>query len=153
MGFMIGGSDEHSTWGRCRTPILKPTLWVAGSHSFTANAFVSQANTFFRSASWAGLNFWTDGSGNTQVEYVGPIAQPGAPFPASSAFKVSSINYDPFGTLSPNLLDDVEVQNYWAGRDVLIDASTYSMAYSALDGLAGSFQSITTSSDVVSFDL
>jgi len=153
MGVMIGGSDGYSTWGRCRTPILKPVLWTAGSHNFTANAFFSQAYTFFRASSWAYLNFWTDGSGNTQVEFVGPIAQPGAPYPASPAFKVSSINYDPFGALSSNLLDDVEVQNYWVGRNVVIDASTYTMSYSALDGLAGSFQSITTSSDVVSFDL
>jgi hypothetical protein len=94
-----------------------------------------------------------DSDGNVNVEVVGPQATPSSPFPPAIAFKVSSINYDPTAAYTPNLLDDVEVQSYWVGRDVVIDGTTYTMAYSALDGVNGSFQSITSSTDVDSFDL
>jgi hypothetical protein len=66
---------------------------------------------------------------------------------------VGAYNTDPADTYAPNYLDDVEVQNVWVGRDVVIDATTYTMDYSALNGVTGSFQTITSSADVVSFDL
>jgi hypothetical protein len=154
MGFLIGASEGNSTWGRCRSPILKPYQFILGAHNLTnIYGWVSQANTFFRVGSWPYLNTWTDSDGNTHVEVVGPQATPSSPFPPSTAFKICSINNDPYEAYTPNLLDDVEVQAYWVGRDVVIDASTYAMAYSALDGVTGSFQAITSSNDVISFDL
>ena len=155
MGFVIGGSDQYSTWGRCRTPIFRPLSSTQGSHNlFTSNAFISQANTFFRASSWFYLYNWTDGSGNPQIEFVGPYASPGPGGPTPlSVFKIGSLNSDPLGTYSQNLLDDVEVQNYWVGRTVVIDSVSYTMDYSALDGVQGNFQSITPSNAVDSFDL
>ena len=115
---------------------------------------MSQANTFFRASSWPYLVSWTDGSGNPQVEFVGPHSNPGPGGPTpSTVFKVGSINYDPANTYSQNLLDDVEVQNYWVGQNVIIDSVSYSMAYVALDGLVGTSQTITASYAVDSFDL
>jgi hypothetical protein len=154
MGVLIGATEGNSTWGRCRSPILKPYQFILGGHNLTdIYGWVSQANTFFRVGSWPYFQTWTDGGGNTQVEIVGPQATPSPAFGLSAGFKVSSINYDPTGAYSPNLLDDVEVQGYWVGRSVVIDAATYTMAYAALDGVAASAQTITPSSAVVSFDL
>jgi hypothetical protein len=154
MGVLIGATEANSTWGRCRSPILKPYQFILGAHNLTdIYGWVSQANTFFRVDSWPYFQTWLDSDGNVNVEVVGPQATPSSPFPPAIAFKVSSINYDPTAAYTPNLLDDVEVQSYWVGRDVVIDGTTYTMAYSALDGVNGSFQSITSSTDVDSFDL
>jgi hypothetical protein len=155
MGVLIGSSDEHSTWGRNRTPIFSTYFGIAGgSHNNEASdGWSSQANTFFRCSRWWQAVFWTDSGGSPQTGYVGALAFPGSPFSASSAFLVGGYNTDPAEAYAPNYLDDVEIQNVWVGRDVVIDSTTYAMAYSALNGVTGSFQTITSSSDVISFDL
>lgn len=155
MGVLIGATDEYSTWGRNRTPIFSTYFGLQfGAHNLTAtDGWASQSNSFFRCASWPYLISWIDPDGLTQTGFVGPYAFPGNPFPTSSSFYVGAFNTDPIEPYAPNLLDDVEVQAYWVGRNVVIDSTTYSMAYSALNGVTGSFQTITPSADVVSFDL
>jgi hypothetical protein len=97
---------------------------------------------------------WTDpSSGLTETGFEGAFAFPGPPFPASPAFYVGTFNGDPANPYAPNNLDDVEIQNHWVGRSVVIDAATYSMDYSALNGVTGSFQTIVPSASVISFDL
>jgi hypothetical protein len=155
MGVLIGASEANSTWGRNRTPIFSTYFGIAGGthNNVATDGWASEANTFFRCAQWWNFVSWTDSGGIPQTGYQGPLAFPGSPFPASSAFYVGGYNTDPAETYAPNYLDDVEVQNVWVGRDVVIDATTYTMAYSALNGVTGSFQTITSSADVVSFDL
>ena len=157
MGVVIGASDAFSTWGRCRTPIFNTYFGAtganAGAHNLTASqGYVSQANTFFRCAQHWYLDLWDDGTGTIQTAWYGPFAFPGPPFPASTSFIVGALNAEP-GPYAPNFLDDVEIQAYWVGRNVVIDATTYTMDYSALNGVYGSFQTITASASVISFDL
>ena len=155
MGYMIGETDEFSTWGRCRTPIFKSyQAWTQGTHNLiSSSAFTTQANTFFRCALGPLLESWIDGDGNTRTAFVGAFAFPGPPFPASPAFYVGPYDYDPDETYAPHHLDDVEIQGYWVGRNVQIDSNNYAMAYVALNGVNGSFQTITPASNVIAFDL
>lgn len=159
MGFVIGATDEFSTWGKCRTPIFNGYLGSvgnpAGDHNFSgaSDAWMSQANTFFRCAYHYYLEGWDDGSGIIRVGWYGPFAFPAVPFVSSNQFFIGAYDPDHNQTYAPNLLDDVEVQAYWVGRNVQIDASTYSMDYSALNGVTGSFQTISPSNNVISFDL
>lgn len=155
MGVMIGSSGEFSTWGRCRTPIYKTYFdYTGGSHNaVSAAGWASQAMTFFRCANWPAFVSWVDSGGVPQTGIQGAIAYPGPPFPSSVAFYLGGFNTDPSEPYAPNYLDDVEVQNYWVGRDVVIDSTTYAMSYSALNGVTGSFQTITPSASVTSFDL
>lgn len=155
MGVTIGASATYSTWGRCRTPIFKTYLtWTGGSHNLIcSDGWASQANNFFRCANWPQIVSWVDSGGIPQSGTQGAIAYPGPPLPSSTAFYLGGFNTDPSEPYAPNYLDDVEVQAYWVGRDVVIDATTYTMAYSALNGVTGSFQTITSSASVISFDL
>ena len=159
MGFVIGGSDEFSTWSKCRTPIFKGYLGAvgnsAGDHNFSgaSDALMTQANTFFRCAYHFYLESWTTPGGTTGTGWYGPFAFPTSVFPVSSQFYVGAYEPNPNEVYAPNLLDDVEVQAYWVGRNVQIDASTYAMDYVALNGVMGSFQTISPSSSVISFDL
>ena len=155
MGVLIGSSDANSTWGRCRTPIFSTYFGLRlATHNLEAtNGWASEANTFFRCAQWVTSVSWIDSGGIPQSGYNGPLAFPGSPFPASTAFYIGGYNTDPAETYAPNYLDDVEIQETWVGRDVVIDATTYTMDYDALNGVTGSFQTITSSTDVVSFDL
>jgi hypothetical protein len=159
MGFVIGGSDEFSTWSKCRTPIFNGYLGAvgnsAGDHNFSgaSDAWMTQANTFFRCAYHYYLEGWVDGAGITHTGWYGPFAHPSVPNTPSTLFYVGAYDPDPSPTYSPNLLDDVEVQGYWVGRDVLIDAVTYAMDYVALNGVTASAQTITSSTAVISFDL
>jgi len=157
MGFVIGGTDAFSTWGRCRTPIFDGYLGAVGAnggeHNLSASAaWMTQANTFFRCAYHFYLEPWTT-PGGSGTGWYGPFAFPTSVFPVSTQFYVGAYEPNPDETYAPNLLDDVEVQAYWVGRDVLIDATTYSMDYVALNGVTGSFQTITSSTEVISFDL
>lgn len=154
MSEMIGGTTGYySTWGKCRMPIMKASLLYTSSFNnfFTNYGWVSLEGSLFRVQSWAYLSPWTDGSGNPQFEIVGPFANPSG-F-TTEGFEISSVNYNPTGTYNSNLLDDVEVQAYWVGRTVFIDSSSYAMTYAGLDGLAGTFQGISPSTNVVGFDL
>jgi hypothetical protein len=155
MGVLIGASSGNSTWGRYRTPIFSTYFgYQAGSHNLIAmDGWASEANTFFRCAQWVTQVSWVDSGGIPQTGYNGPLAFPGSPFPSTTYFLIGGYNTDPAEPYAPNYLDDVEVQNVWVGRDVVIDSTTYAMSYSALNGVTGSFQTITSSSDVVSFDL
>jgi hypothetical protein len=155
MGVLIGASETNSTWGRCRTPIFSTYFGVrlAGHNLEATDGWASEANTFFRCGQWVTSVVWIDGGGLPQSGLNGPMAFPGSPFPASTGFVVGAYNTDPAETYAPNYLDDVEIQATWVGRDVVIDAATYTMAYSALNGVTGSFQTITSSTDVISFDL
>jgi hypothetical protein len=157
MGFVIGDSDAFSTWARCRTPIFNTYFGATGGnpglHNLTASqGYVTQANTFFRCAQPWYIETYEVSPGTFETGWYGPFAFPGPPFPTSNQFWVGAINPDPFAPYKPNLLDDVEIQAYWVGRNVVIDATTYTMSYSALDG-TGSFQTISLSASVISFDL
>ncbi len=158
MGFVIGETDAFSTWGRCRTPIYRGYLGAVGAgggeHNLSASdALMTQANTFFRCAYHYYLEGWTTPGGTSGVAWYGPFANPANPFPPSTQFFVGAYEPNPDNPYAYNNLDDVEIQAYWVGRDVLIDATTYSMDYVALNGVTGSFQTITSSSAVISFDL
>jgi len=155
MGVLIGATEANSTWGRNRTPIFSTYFgYQAGDHNLIAtDGWASEANTFFRCAQWVTQVSWIDSGGIPQTGYNGPLAFPGSPFPSTTYFLVGAYNTDPAEAYAPNYLDDVEVQNVWVGRDVVIDSTTYAMSYSALNGVTGSFQTITSSADVVSFDL
>ncbi len=158
MGFVIGGTDEFSTWSKCRTPIYKGYLGAvgnsAGDHNFSgaSDALMTEANTFFRCAYHFYLLPWTSATASG-VGWYGPFANPASFFPASTQFFVGAYDQDPDEPYAPNNLDDVEVQAYWVGRSVVIDTGTYAMAYSALNGVNGSSQTIASSTEVISFDL
>ena len=158
MGEVIGGSNSFSTWGICRTPIFDGYLGAVGAnggaHNLSASAaYMTQANTFFRCASHYFLENWIDGDGLTRTAWYGPFAFPTSTFPASPQFYVGAFDANPDEVYAPNLLDDVEIQAYWVGRSVQIDAASYAMDYVALNGVNGSFQTIAPSASVISFDL
>jgi hypothetical protein len=158
MGEIIGGSNSFSTWGICRTPIFDGYLGAVGAnggdHNLSASAaWMTQANTFFRCASHYYLEAWSTPGGGSGVGWYGPFAFPTSVFPVSTQFFVGAYEPNPDEVYAPNLLDDVEVQAYWVGRNVQIDAASYAMDYVALNGVTGSFQTITPSASVVSFDL
>lgn len=157
MGVLIGDSAENSTWGKNRTPIFSTYLGISsdsGNHNLVASdGWAAESGSFFRCAQWWEFTFWTDSGGTSQTGWLGPFAFPGSPFPLLSVFYVGAYNTDPAEPYAPNFLDDDEVQAVWVGRDVVIDSFTYSMSYSALNGVTGSSQSITPSADVISFDL
>jgi hypothetical protein len=157
MGVLIGASETNSTWGRNRTPIFSTYFGISGNvgahNNVATDGWASEANTFFRCSQWWTAVSWLDSGGVVQNGILGPLAFPGSPFPPSTLFLIGGYNTDPAEAYAPNYLDDVEVQNVWVGRDVVIDSTTYAMSYSALNGVTGSFQTITSSADVVSFDL
>jgi hypothetical protein len=154
MGVMIGASADNSTWGKNRTPIFSTYFaWQLASHNLICtDGFSPENGGFFRAARWPDFTFWTDSGGTSQVGVVGAMAYPGAPI-SGSQFYIGGFNTDPAEPYAPNFLDDVEVQAYWVGRDVVLDSGTYSMAYVALNGVTGSFQTVAASNDVLSFDL
>jgi hypothetical protein len=160
MGFVIGGTDEFSTWSKCRTPIYKGYLGAvgnsAGDHNFSgaSDALMTEASTFFRCAYHFYLEPWTSVGGFSGVAWYGPFANPASFFPLpSTQFFVGAYEPNPDNPYAYNNLDDVEVQAYWVGRSVVIDTGTYAMAYSALNGVNGSSQTIASSTEVISFDL
>jgi hypothetical protein len=161
MGEVIGGSDAFSTWGKCRTPIFKsyhgatgPGTSNGGNHNLQGtNGYLTQKYTFFRCARHWTVSFWDDGSGIPRTQFNGPFAFPNPPFPPTTQFLVGAYDPDMAEVYAPHFLDDVEIQAAWVGRGVVIDGSTYSMDYSALNGETGSAQTITSSAAVISFDL
>lgn len=159
MGFVIGGSATYSTWGRCRTPIFNSVAGIStiNAHNYVASdGFAPVNGGFFRCSAWVSTYNWTDSGGSPQTAFIGPIGnafnQSGPP--PQGFFWVGAVNADPAETYGPNNLDDVEVQAYWVGRDVVLDSGTNAMSYSALNGVNGSFQSVGGStSTILSFDL
>ena len=114
---------------------------------------MTQANTFFRCAYHYYLEGWITVGGFSGVAWYGPFAFPTTVFAPSNNFFVGAYDPNPDNPYAYNNLDDVEIQAYWVGRDVLIDSTTYTMAYSALNGVNGSFQTVSPSTTVISFDL
>ena len=160
MGVLIGTTDANSTWGKNRTPIFRSTHGATGAgsasfgHNLTANdGWGTENYTYFRCSQHWTRSFWTDSSGNIRTQWNGPFAFPAPPFPPNTGFLVGAFDPDMAEFYAPNYLDDVEVQASWVGRNVVIDAATYTMSYSALNGVMGSFQTITPSASVISFDL
>lgn len=159
MGELIGDSANYSTWGRCRTPIFNSTVGISiiNAHNYVAtDGFFPANGGLFRCSAWVSQYTWIDGGGTTQTAYVGTIGnafnQAGPP--ATGFFWVGASNADPAEAYGPNNLDDVEVQAYWVGRDVVLDSGTNAMAYAGLNGVNGSFQSVGgTTTTIVSFDL
>lgn len=158
MGELIGNTEAYSTWGRCRTPIFNSTvgLGVINAHNCVANDGFFPANGgLFRCSSWVYQYNW-DSGGTTETAFVGAIGnafnQAGPP--PAGYFWVGAANADPAEAYAPNNLDDVEVQAYWVGRDVVLDSGTNVMAYVALNGVNASFQTVgATTTSILSFDL
>jgi hypothetical protein len=156
MGVLIGATADNSTWGKNRTPIFSTYFaWQLASHNLICtDGFAPENGGFFRAARWPELAFWTDPLGATQTSWLGAFAYPGSPLPTSIQFFIGGFNVDPADAYAPNYLDDVEVQAHWVGRNVVLDPSgTYAMDYAALNGVNGSFQTVSPSNDVLSFDL
>jgi hypothetical protein len=155
MGFIIGNNSGYSTWGKCRTPVFNKLEGMPGffSHNNVASDGFAPANGgYFRCANWK--YYQTDESGNPN--FIGPFAYAlGAGGGVGYTFRIGAFGIDPNDmTLSPNLLDDLEIQQSWVGRGAVLNTGTISMAYVALDGLANSGQSVPTGSVTVdSLDL
>jgi hypothetical protein len=151
MGFLIGSQASWSTWGKLRSPIID---FYAGAgktaHSLVvAGGFPPINSSFFRCQQWP---FFSLG-------FIGPYANAGN-VPASGLVPAYGFFYihqdaDPNDTTySPHLFDDAEIQGVWVGRTVTLDSGAVAMTYDALNGVSGSYQTVSTSTtSVVSFDL